>query len=90
MNEETSIITKPEPVIPPSDSNIFGVSVRAWIAIGLVFTVCGNHLTITVATMLDAISRGDFGRVGTFTTIGEPLYSLATLAIGFYFGQKTK
>jgi hypothetical protein len=79
------------PDVPPvNDSALFGVSVRAWIAIGLVFTVCGNHLTITVATMIDAAVNRDFGKVGTFTTIGEPLYSLATLAIGFYFGQKTK
>lgn len=86
MSEEKETL----PALPAPDSALFGVSIRAWIAIALVLTVCGNHLTITIATMLDAVVNRDFGKVGTFTTIGEPLYSLATLAIGFYFGQKTK
>lgn len=52
------------------DSMFFGVSVRAWLAIILVGTVCGLSC---------------WGK-----EVKEPLYSMATLALGFYFGQKGK
>ena len=70
-------------------SSIFGVSIRGWIAIGLSLTVCLNQLLVTGAAVWDAIATKDFSRVGTFTTIGEPLYSMGVAALGFYFGQKT-
>ena len=50
-------------------STIFGVSVRAWIVVEIMTTVC--------AMAVFEIQ------------IEEPLYSLALLAAGFYFGQKT-
>lgn len=53
-----------------SDSTLFGVSIRAWLAVMLIGTVCG------------LVSVGK--------EIKEPLYSMATLALGFYFGQKGK
>jgi hypothetical protein len=40
MNEETQITTKPEPE-PGAHSVIFGVSLRGWIALIVVLTVCG-------------------------------------------------
>lgn len=55
---------------PHVDSHIGTVSIRAWIAILLVSTVC----FMAVFAM----------------KVEEPLYSMATLALGFYFGQKTK
>lgn len=39
MNEETQITTKPE--AETHHSVIFGVSVRGWIALIIVLTVCG-------------------------------------------------
>lgn len=82
---DTAITTAPN-----GDSKIFGVSTRGWLAILLVATVCGNHLTVTLAVAIDAIKTGDFSKVGTFATIGEPLYSLAIGAMGFYFGSQRK
>ena len=38
---------------------------------------------------IDAVMNKDFSKVGTFSTVGEPLYSMAVAALGFYFGQKT-
>ncbi len=69
MNEETTIITKADAEHGPTngDSTMAGVSIRAWIAIILVFEVC---------------FMASFGR-----TVEEPLYSLAVMAVGFYFGQ---
>jgi hypothetical protein len=69
-------------------SSIFGVSIRGWIAILLTATVCGNQIFLTAACVWDAIANKDFSKVGTFTTIGEPLYSMGVAALGFYFGQK--
>ena len=52
------------------DSHFVKISVRAWISIILVLTVC----------VMAVLAR----------KVDEPLYSLATLAVGFYFGQKVK
>jgi len=53
-----------------NESNVYGVSIRAWIVVILTLTVC-------VMSGLNVI-------------IEEPLYTAFSLAIGFYFGQKTK
>ena len=61
------------------DSRIFGVSVRAHLAIMLIGTVCVSHVFDCVIAYLNK----------TQIVIGEPLYSLVVAALGFYFGQKT-
>ncbi len=71
------------------DSSVGGVSVRAWLAVVLILTVCLTHLLVTTAVLIDAIIKSDFSKVGTFATIGEPLYSATLIALGFYFGLKT-
>lgn len=82
---ETSFISRPPPV---DDSRIKGVSIRSWIALGFCLTVCTTHLVITLGTVIDAILTKDFSKVGTLTTIGEPLYSLSIAAVSFYFGTR--
>ena len=88
MTEETSIITKPNGA--PADSSVAGVSIRAWLALFLVITICTNHLAVTIGVLIDALQRGDWSKIGTFTTVGEPLYSMAVAALGFYFGSKNQ
>ena len=87
MNEETTVITKVEGTAT-ADSSVLGVSVRAWLAVALVITVCLSHLAVSCAVLVDAVIRGDWGKVGTYSTVGEPLYSMSIAALGFYFGQK--
>lgn len=81
--------TKVTGTIPPVDSTLVGVSVRAWIAVVLVLTVCASHLSVAIGVLYDAAKTGDWSKVGTYTNIGEPLYSMSIVALGFYFGQKT-
>ena len=69
MNEETQITTRTTDQAP-NDSQLIGVSVRAWLAIMLTITVCVMALLAL--------------------KVEEPLYTLATIALGFYFGQKNK
>ena len=83
---ETQSFTK----VDDSSSSISGVSVRAWVTLFLVLGVVGNQLLVTVATLVFATMKSDFALVGTLTTIGEPFYTLSSIAIGFYFGQKLK
>lgn len=83
MND-TEIITKES-----KDSSMFGISIRAWLAIMLAACIVGTHLTITIGVVVDAILTKDWSRVGTFANVGEPLYSMATMALAFYFGHKT-
>ena len=89
--ENTSTFTKSEVTtnLPP-DSAIAGVSVRAWLVIMLAGTVCFTHCSVVLGVLIDAIFFAkDWGKVGTYTNISEPLYGLAMIAVGFFFGQKT-
>lgn len=70
-------------------STILGVSIRGWIAIMLTASVCVNQLTVTAAALIHAVQTKDLTHLGTFATIGEPLYSMGVAALGFYFGQKS-
>lgn len=89
MTEETSITTKETSGPTQADSSIMGVSVRAWLVVMLAATVCVTHVAITLSVAIDAVLQKDFSKLGTFATIGEPLYSMAVVALGYYFGQKT-
>jgi hypothetical protein len=64
----------------PGESVLGGISVRAWLALIIVLTVCIMSLVSAIAVV----------RRGEEITISEPLYSMAVLALGFYFGQKTR
>jgi hypothetical protein len=75
MNEEDkSKLNEVEPnkEIPPTNDNssLFGVTIRGWIAMGVVATICLMS--------------------GLKIDIKEPLYTLAGLIVGFYFGQNPK
>lgn len=67
MNEETATFSK-----APStgDSSLFNVTIRGWIVLLLVLTVC----------VMSGLGK----------EVVEPLYGLAYLATGYYFGQKTQ
>ena len=52
-----------------NESQVFGISVRGWITVIMVSTVCAM-----------AIMK---------INVTEPLYSLVTMAVGFFLGQKT-
>lgn len=71
-----------------TNSSIAGVSVRAWVTLFLVVGIVLNHFAVTVFTLWNAVVTKDFALVGTLTTIGEPYYTLSSIAVGFYFGQK--
>lgn len=83
MAVDTETITK----VPALDATLFGISMRAWLALVLVSTVCFSHLSVCVGVLYDAVTTKDWSKVGTYTTVGEPLYSMAVAALGFYFGQ---
>jgi hypothetical protein len=53
-----------------SNSVIWGVSIRGWIVLIVVLTVC----TMSLAGIV----------------VIEPLYSLAWVTVGYYFGQNSK
>lgn len=74
----------------PDGSSVFGVSVRGWIAFGVVFAVCANQFIATATACYIVIVKQDLSMLGSQTTIVEPLYSLCTMAVGFYFGKQTK
>ena len=87
---DTAVFIKENGKAEASQSTIMGVSVRAWLAVILVITVCYNHFAVATATVYTAIVSNNFAMVGTLTTIGEPLYSMSVAALGFYFGNQMK
>lgn len=87
---DTSTTTNPPTTTQTSnaDSSFYGISVRAWLAILLVLTVCFCHAAVVIAVLVEAVKNRDFAKVGTYTTISEPLYTLVIGAVAYYFGQK--
>ena len=79
MSDDTN---PPEPVPPVNGSSIGGISVRAWIALLITFTVCANWTANTLMVSL--------GYTSANITIPEPLYSVFVGVIGIYFGQQLK
>ncbi len=63
-------------------SSIFGVSVRGWLVLILVSTVCAMNLTNLILVCL--------GLTSMTLQISEPLYSGFNVGIGFYLGQVMK
>ncbi len=63
-------------------SNMFGVSIRAWLAILITVTICANWTANMVMAML--------GYTSVNITVPEPLYSAFTMVLGIYFGQQLK
>ena len=59
-------------------SAVFGVSIRAWITLIIVCCVCAISVMFAAADI----------KAGNEAKIGEPLYSMVLLTLGFYFGQK--
>jgi hypothetical protein len=65
-----------------SDSTICGVSVRAWLVLILVGTVCVMALG---GQIMGYLVTGEI-----VLDVKEPLYSLAIAAASYYFGQTQK
>lgn len=64
------------------DSRICGVSVRAYLVLMLVATVCAGYIANMI---LSYLASGDI-----VLEVKEPLYSMAVAAIAYYFGQSQK
>lgn len=63
-------------------STFVGVSIRAWLALLITFTICGNY----TANMIMA----SLGYTSVNIVIPEPLYSAFMMVLGIYFGQSVK
>jgi len=68
-----------------TDSKVFGVSIRAWIAVALVSTVCFIYIIDAFATVWMNLHGSSLE-----LKISEPLYSLAILAVSYYLGKDNK
>lgn len=78
MSEQTDFTTK-----PINDPSAIGtVSVRAWLAVLITITICGNWTANMVMASL--------GYTSVNIIIPEPLYSAFTMVLGIYFGQSMK
>lgn len=77
-------ITKKESIStsPDKSSTIAGVSVRGWIVVIIVLSVCGNWIANTLMVSL--------GYTSANMTVPEPIYSVFIAVISYYFGQLKK
>lgn len=80
--EQTEQISRDDiaKVDPPSSAG--SVSIRAWLAVLITITICGNW----TANMIMA----SLGITSVNIVIPEPLYSAFTMVLGIYFGQAIK
>lgn len=68
---------------PPAESQIMGVSIRAWIACVLMGTVCFIYVVDALTTAYLNFKGADIKQ-----TIQEPLYSLSLTVVVFYFSKE--
>lgn len=78
---QTESITRAVQAIE-KDSAIWGVSVRAWLVVMLVSTLC---LVTLMNPVLSYLITGDI-----VIEIKEPFYSAVTISLGYFFGQSGK
>ena len=76
MTEDTQQISKP----PLIESQIGGVSIRGWIVVMVMGTMCIREIAVVVFSILNATP---------IEQVKEPFYGVVMGLIGFYFGQKT-
>ena len=89
MSELDTVTISKETGAPREGSHLFGVSVRGWIAVLVVGTVCVNQVGVMLTACYFALVKQDLSLLGSQTSVTEPLYSLCTMAVGFYFGKTT-
>jgi hypothetical protein len=66
---------------PGVSSHFMQISVRAWLAIALIATICAKSLAeIVLAILLKDVA---------LLKVTEPLYTMAGMALAYYFGTKT-
>lgn len=81
-NVKTVVTQEVSTNIPKEDCTIFGVSVRAWLVVMLVGTLCVATLGNPI---LSYLITGDI-----MIEIHEPFYSAVVISLGYYFGQSKK
>ena len=83
--DDTSMLAKPpaDPPGPVMNGSSFGrVSIRAWLALIITVSICGNWTANMIMAMM--------GYTSVNIVIPEPLYSAFTMVLGIYFGQQLK
>lgn len=81
MSDQTEITTSTKTTnLDPS--SVANISVRAWLAVLITITICGNWTANMVMASL--------GITSVNIVIPEPLYSAFTMVLGIYFGQAIK
>lgn len=78
MNEESQPASKREE--HAAQSHFMKVSIRAWLALILISTVClHSAATIALAILLKSPDQ---------LKVTEPLYTMSGMALAYYFGQQ--
>ena len=94
MTDETEIIAKEGEVSKREDhggtSHVFQISVRAWLAIMLLIGVClhGVGQLIVAVHLAWTNPATPIEMVKDLLKVGEPLYTMAGMALAYYFGQQ--
>lgn len=83
-------VTPLEPEASVPDSQLFGVSLRAWILVMALATVCTIELTRFCVLSYGAIHSTDPSLTQELAAnaIKEPLYSIVLLCVGAYYGKR--
>lgn len=79
--DDTAITPKPDRENPEGHSHLFRISVRGWLAIALILTVCLHSVA--------AVGLALILKQPELLKVTEPLYTMSGMVLAFYFGQQT-
>jgi len=63
----------------PPESELFNVSIRAWLCAMFAVTLCVREATVVTQFLIMGVP---------VASVQEPFYSIVVFVVGFYFGQK--
>lgn len=84
MDENTQHFTKPNRENPETASHLFSISVRGWLALILILTICLHSFAKLFIDVYLAIQSGTVAEI----EVKEPLYTMGSMALAYYFGQQ--
>lgn len=88
LEDKTDIIHKPL----AAESRVWSVSVRGWLAIAIIGTICASTLSVVLAAVSVAIYTGSMQVLAgdPVTTMFSGLKELGFVALAYYFAKEER
>lgn len=88
MPDDTTILTKSK-TDSTGESKVLGVSVRGWMAVCVLTTICLSSVLHVSTVAWLAINQGSLDAWATYDHRG-PVFEIGLTIVAFFFGQASK